>query len=146
MKDALTKVAAQTLIKLTGMCQTAQPCLPSRLSAGQQGKLRHSRKPAEQGKWSKFSCAAEEYAVSSAHLTFNLDEEGSALGELGFLRRTGIQYHWANNGYDTFDSFLMDLKQSKRNNIRKVCTRFPPPCPCRATPDSAIAYHDRSQV
>lgn len=63
---------------------------------------------------------ADDYGVSGAHLTFNLEEEGRALGELGFLRRTGIQYHWSNNGYDTFDSFLMDLKQSKRNNIRKV--------------------------
>ncbi len=63
---------------------------------------------------------ADQYEVSGAHLTFNLEEEGRALGELGFLRRTGIQYHWANNGYDTFDTFLMDLKQSRRNNIRKV--------------------------
>ncbi len=63
---------------------------------------------------------ADEYKISGAHLTFNLPEEGDALGDLGFLRRTGIQYHWANTGYSTFDDFLMDLKQSKRNNIRKV--------------------------
>ena len=63
---------------------------------------------------------ADEYKISGAHLTFNLPEEGDVLGDLGFLRRTGIQYHWANNGYSTFDDFLMDLKQSKRNNIRKV--------------------------
>ncbi|BDA46053.1 hypothetical protein COCOBI_08-1450 [Coccomyxa sp. Obi] len=61
----------------------------------------------------------DEYNISGAHITFNLPEEGDAFSELGFLRRTGIQYHWANNGYDSFDGFLMDLKQSKRNNIRK---------------------------
>jgi hypothetical protein len=49
-----------------------------------------------------------------------MPEEGDALGELGYLRRTGIQYHWVNKEYGTFDGFLMDLKQSKRNNIRKV--------------------------
>ena len=63
---------------------------------------------------------ADEYKISGAHLTFNLPEEGDALRDLGFLRRTGIQYHWSNNDYGTFDDFLMDLKQSKRNNIRKV--------------------------
>jgi predicted N-acyltransferase len=36
------------------------------------------------------------------------------------FRRTGIQYHWANQGYASFDDFLMALKQSKRNNIRKA--------------------------
>ncbi|KAK9906585.1 hypothetical protein WJX75_004542 [Coccomyxa subellipsoidea] len=61
----------------------------------------------------------DEYKISGAHLTFNMPEEGDALGELGYLRRTGIQYHWVNKEYGTFDGFLMDLKQSKRNNIRK---------------------------
>lgn len=67
-----------------------------------------------------YAYSADEYKVSGAHLTFNLPEEGEVLGDMGFLRRTGIQYHWANNNYGTFDDFLMDLKQSKRNNIRKV--------------------------
>ena len=71
---------------------------------------------------------ADEYKISGAHLTFNLPEEGDALGDLGFLRRTGIQYHWANSGYSTFDDFLMDLKQSKRNNIRKVQSSAHPCC------------------
>ena len=63
---------------------------------------------------------ADEYNISGAHITFNLPEEGDAFSSLGFLRRTGIQYHWVNKDYDSFDGFLMDLKQSKRNNIRKV--------------------------
>ena len=63
---------------------------------------------------------ADEYKISGAHLTFNLPEEGDALESLGYLRRTGIQYHWTNNDYGCFDDFLADLKQPKRNNIRKV--------------------------
>lgn len=39
--------------------------------------------------------------------------------------RMGLQYHWQNNSYETFDEFLMQLRQSKRKNIRqvvKLCT------------------------
>lgn len=70
---------------------------------------------------------AEDYGISGAHLTFNTADEQAALGEMGYLPRTGIQYHWVNNGYASFDDFLMTLKQSKRNNIRKVrsATLFP---------------------
>ena len=74
--------------------------------------------------------------MSSAHLTFNTAEEQAALAAQGYLRRTGIQYHWLNQGYASFDAFLMTLKQSKRNNIRKVfalpahaCYADSPQCP-----------------
>ena len=70
---------------------------------------------------------ADEYKISGAHLTFNLPEEGDALEDLGYLRRTGIQYHWSNNDYGSFDEFLADLKQSKRNNIRKASFHLGPP-------------------
>ncbi len=60
--------------------------------------------------------------VSSLHMTFNTEPEWQALGQVGFLKRNGIQYHWQNNGYSTFDDFLMDMKQSKRKNVRQVAT------------------------
>ena len=28
------------------------------------------------------------------HVTFNTEEESTALTSVGFLQRTGIQYHW----------------------------------------------------
>lgn len=34
--------------------------------------------------------------VSSLHITFNTAEEAEALKELGFINRTGIQFHWEN--------------------------------------------------
>ncbi|KAJ7298662.1 hypothetical protein O6H91_Y495300 [Diphasiastrum complanatum] len=37
----------------------------------------------------------------------------------GFLERIGMQYHWHNHDYKSFDEFLMDLKQTKRKNIRQ---------------------------
>jgi predicted N-acyltransferase len=58
--------------------------------------------------------------VSSLHVTFPTGEEWAALGSLGFQQRRGIQYHWENRGYGTFDDFLGDLKQRKRKNIRQV--------------------------
>jgi uncharacterized protein len=62
---------------------------------------------------------ADELKVSSAHMTFNTQEEWEMMGPEGYLQRTGIQYHWKNRGYTSFDDFLMVLKQSKRKNIRQ---------------------------
>ena len=61
-----------------------------------------------------------ELGVSSLHVTFPTGEEWAALGSMGFQQRRGIQYHWENRGYDTFDDFLADLKQRKRKSIRQV--------------------------
>lgn len=63
---------------------------------------------------------ADQLGVSSLHLTFNTAEEARSLNEVGYLQRTGIQYHWENRNYITFEDFLADLKQSKRKNIRQV--------------------------
>ncbi|KAK9799773.1 hypothetical protein WJX73_004642 [Symbiochloris irregularis] len=81
---------------------------------------------------------AAELEVSGLHMTFNTVEEWRELEPHGFLKRTGIQYHWYNNNnggqapssnpacqqsqgqkYTTFDDFLMSLKQSKRKAIRQ---------------------------
>ncbi|GAV64919.1 LOW QUALITY PROTEIN: DUF482 domain-containing protein, partial [Cephalotus follicularis] len=56
--------------------------------------------------------------VSSFHITFS-SEEWHKLKEKGFLQRIGMQYHWNNRNYKNFDEFLMDMKQSKRKNIRQ---------------------------
>jgi predicted N-acyltransferase len=57
--------------------------------------------------------------ISSAHLTF-IDEDGAADAELrGWLIRYGIQYHWLNRGYGSFDDFLGALSSRKRKTIRK---------------------------
>ena len=57
--------------------------------------------------------------MSSAHVTF-IDEAGAAECErCGWLIRHGIQYHWFNRGYESFDQFLAALRSSKRKAIRK---------------------------
>jgi len=59
------------------------------------------------------------YDVSSIHVTFPEKDETEVLSERGFLLRTGQQFHWQNDGYDTFDDFLMSLNARKRKAIRK---------------------------
>jgi len=39
-------------------------------------------------------CITDNLGVSSMHVTFNTEEESTALTSVGFLQRTGIQYHW----------------------------------------------------
>ncbi|GLC73132.1 hypothetical protein PLESTF_001335600 [Pleodorina starrii] len=34
-------------------------------------------------------------------------------------QRSPTQFHWDNNGYDTFEDILGDLKHSKRKRIRQ---------------------------
>ncbi|HEY6049280.1 MAG TPA: GNAT family N-acetyltransferase [Sphingomicrobium sp.] len=57
--------------------------------------------------------------MSSAHITF-IDQAGAAECERrGWLMRHGIQYHWFNRGYSSFDDFLAGLSSRKRKTIRK---------------------------
>jgi predicted N-acyltransferase len=60
--------------------------------------------------------------LSSAHITF-VDEAGAAeCQERGWLIRHGLQYHWFNRGYATFEDFLAALSSRKRKTIRKERT------------------------
>lgn len=63
--------------------------------------------------------AASQIDCSSLHITFCQEDEWCELGEAGMMRRTGVQYHWHNRGYQSFDDFLGTLKSSKRKMIRK---------------------------
>jgi predicted N-acyltransferase len=57
--------------------------------------------------------------ISSAHITF-IDDAGAAEAERrGWLMRHGVQYHWFNRGYLTFDDLLSALSSRKRKNLRK---------------------------
>ncbi|XP_010533222.1 PREDICTED: uncharacterized protein LOC104809035 isoform X2 [Tarenaya hassleriana] len=57
--------------------------------------------------------------ISSLHITFPSETEWARCAQKGFLQRIGMQYHWTNRDYKSFDEFLMDMKQSKRKNIRQ---------------------------
>jgi Uncharacterized protein conserved in bacteria len=60
--------------------------------------------------------------LSSAHITF-LDDAGVQDCERrGWLTRHGVQYHWFNRGYGSFDEFLASLTRRRRKTIRKERT------------------------
>jgi uncharacterized protein len=63
--------------------------------------------------------AVEQLGCSSLHLTFPLREEWQAAGEAGYLLRTDRQFHWENQGYQSFGEFLSQLSSAKRKNLRK---------------------------
>lgn len=62
---------------------------------------------------------AKRYGVSSAHVTFPHAADWARLGAAGWLQRIGVQYHWDNRGYGSFDDFLEALNSRKRKAIRK---------------------------
>jgi len=57
--------------------------------------------------------------LSSAHITFLENQELEAAVARGWLRRDGLQFHWLNRGYSSFDDFLGRLSSRKRKAIRK---------------------------
>jgi uncharacterized protein len=63
--------------------------------------------------------ACDTHKLSSVHVTFCTEEEWSGLGEAGWLRRIGMQFHWENAGYASFDDFLGALSSRKRKVLRR---------------------------
>ena len=57
--------------------------------------------------------------LSSAHATFVHPDEIDAFEAAGWLIREGLQFHWENNGYASFDEFLGALSSRKRKTIRR---------------------------
>ncbi|MCS6892215.1 MAG: GNAT family N-acetyltransferase [Rhodovarius sp.] len=61
----------------------------------------------------------EAIGASSVHVTFCSAAEWQGLGEAGWLQRIGLQYHWANRGFASFEDFLATLASRKRKQIRR---------------------------
>jgi uncharacterized protein len=57
--------------------------------------------------------------ASSVHVTFLTEEEWRMLGSRNYLQRTHRQFHWMNDGYESFDAFLAALSSRKRKTIRR---------------------------
>lgn len=60
-----------------------------------------------------------QHDISSAHITFIEDAGVAECERRNWLIRHGVQYHWFNRGYPSFDDFLGTLKHSRRKTIRK---------------------------
>jgi predicted N-acyltransferase len=90
----------------------------------------------------------QRHRLSSAHVTFAPDSEARLLEERGWLLRRGIQYHWHNQGYRSFDDFQAGLTSRKRKTIarerRRVAEagiRTPILCGADIRPQHWDAFH-----
>ena len=63
--------------------------------------------------------ANAELGTSGVHATFCTKPEWEALGEAGWLQRLGMQFHWYNQGYASFDDFLAALSSRKRKTLKR---------------------------
>ena len=60
-----------------------------------------------------------ENGLSSAHILFPMDKQAEDLKEQGFLLRDSVQFHWHNQGFQSFEQFLSALTMKRRKNIRR---------------------------
>jgi uncharacterized protein len=57
--------------------------------------------------------------LSSLHLLFASDADVAACEAAGMMLRHTVQFHWINEGWDTYDAFLASLAHDKRKKIRQ---------------------------
>lgn len=69
------------------------------------------------GKALRDICTANE--LSGVHVNFCREDELDALEELGYQIRLGLQYHWVNEGYASFEDYLTRFRSKRRNQIRR---------------------------
>ena len=63
---------------------------------------------------------AESSRASSVHLLFLNPEEREWVGRDGrLMSRMSFQFHWQNEGYDSFDDFVAGFRSSMRKKLRK---------------------------
>ncbi len=62
---------------------------------------------------------ANEAGASSAHVNFIDASDAPILARDGYLERRGVQYHWFNRGYRTYEDFLSTLASRKRKALRR---------------------------
>ena len=62
---------------------------------------------------------AKDSRLSSLHVLFPGERDARTLRAMGLLERRGVQFHWSNPGYASFDAFLAELSHDKRKKIRQ---------------------------
>ena len=63
--------------------------------------------------------AVQRLGISSLHATFCTEVEAELMRTQGLLLRTGEQFHWLNEGYQSFGDFLGALVSRKRKAIAR---------------------------
>jgi predicted N-acyltransferase len=62
-------------------------------------------------------CVRHEF--SGVHVNFCRKDETEPLADSEYLLRLGIQYHWRNRDYRSFDDYLSAFRSKKRNQIKR---------------------------
>ena len=62
---------------------------------------------------------AREWGASSVHVLFLPEGEAARLKTHSFLSRDSVQFHWQNQDYQNFDSFLATMSHDKRKKIKQ---------------------------
>jgi predicted N-acyltransferase len=57
--------------------------------------------------------------LSGVHVNFTCRDETEPLRQEGYLLRVGIQYHWHNRGFASFDDYLARFRSKRRNQIKR---------------------------
>lgn len=57
--------------------------------------------------------------LSSVHVLFPLEDEADVAGAAGAMTRLGVQFHWDNPGYETYDDFLARFDSKRRHQLRR---------------------------
>ncbi len=66
-----------------------------------------------------FEAIVQNNNLSSAHINFITNNLNKKLKNEKWIKRKGLQFHWHNKNYNSFEDFLSKLKSSKRKAIRK---------------------------
>ena len=72
-------------------------------------------------------CAEEtaiEEGCTGLHMLFCTREEARIAQDLGYIIRSGMQFHWHNEGYRDFEDFLGRFRSKRRNQIRRERRRI----------------------
>ena len=62
-------------------------------------------------------CLANE--LSGVHVNFCHEHETAALADSEYMLRVGLQYHWRNHDYRSFEDYLAKFRSKRRNQIRR---------------------------
>ena len=61
----------------------------------------------------------QQHGISGWHILFPEQKEAEPWATQGLALRTGMQYHWYNDGYNSYDDFLNRCTSRKRKTLRK---------------------------
>jgi predicted N-acyltransferase len=62
---------------------------------------------------------AKNLGASSFHCLFPVEADAQALAEAGLMMRSGVQFHWVNQGFTCFDDYLAAMSHDKRKKIKQ---------------------------